>query len=211
VSERPGLTAPNVKASDAITYQGFYQFIQRHVGENTIVGSDPSLNYFGCLALRVSAKGGFVAQSSYSSIGYIGAATTGLCLAKTGDQRVMVFCGDGGFQMTVQCLSTQTRFRLNPIIFVIDNGVYGVEQWLADASVFQPGAQSTTFYASCNLHRWDYSELAKVFHCKGSRVGTYGDLEVAITDAINNSDNPSIIQVVMPENSIPNNGLWKTK
>jgi indolepyruvate decarboxylase len=122
----------------------------------------------------------------------------------------MVFSGDGGFQMTAQCLSTQTRFKLNPIIFVIDNGVYGIEQWLADASVFQPNAKSTTFYASCNLHRWDYSKLAQVFHCLGCRADTYGDLEAAITDALKNLDSPSIIQVAMPQHSIPDNGLWKT-
>ena len=60
----------------------------------------------------------------------------------------MVFSGDGGFQMSAQCLSTQTRFNLNPIIFVIANGIYGVEQWLADASVFN---NPKPFYKSCIL------------------------------------------------------------
>ena len=168
------------------------------------------MNYFGCMALKVSAPGGFIAQSSYSSIGYIGAAATGICLAKKSNQRVMVFSGDGGFQMTAQCLSTQTRFKLNPIIFVLDNGVYGVEQWLADASVFQPEAKSTTFYASCNLLQWQYSKLAEVFGCRGWRVGTYGQLQEAITGALANLSSPSIVQVTVPRTSIPVNGLWKT-
>ncbi|MGO7748495.1 thiamine pyrophosphate-dependent enzyme, partial [Rhizobium ruizarguesonis] len=63
--------------------------------------------------------------------GFIGPAATGVSLAKQDKQRLMVFAGDGGFQMTAQCLSTQTRFNLNPIIFVMDKGIYGVEQWLA--------------------------------------------------------------------------------
>ena len=39
------------------------------------------------------------------------------------------------------------RFKLNPIIFVINNGVYGVEQWLADSSVFHTDKR---FYESYN-------------------------------------------------------------
>jgi indolepyruvate decarboxylase len=198
--------APRVESTDPITYQGFYDFIPEYIDKNTILGSDASLNYFGSLLLKVCARRGFVVQPSYSAIGYIGPAATGICLAKKSNQRVMVFTGDGGFQQSPQCLSTQTRFKLNPIIFVIDNGVYGVEQWLADASVFHT---DTPFYQSCILHRWDYSKLAEVFGCQGWKAGTYGELKDAILGALANSTSPSIIQVVVPPKSIPRNAAWK--
>ncbi|MQV89880.1 alpha-keto acid decarboxylase family protein, partial [Sinorhizobium medicae] len=156
--------APVMNPADELTYQVFYDFIQSQVDEDTIVGADASLNYFGSMLLKVGARRGFIVQSSYSAIGYIGPAATGLSLAKQDGQRLMVLSGDGGFRMTVQCLSTQTRFNLNPIIFVTDNGVYGVEQWLADAPVFHG---SKPFYNSCILHRWNYSKLAEVFGCQG--------------------------------------------
>ncbi|MGV1007194.1 MAG: alpha-keto acid decarboxylase family protein [Dermatophilaceae bacterium] len=194
-------------AADEITYQGFYDVIPRYVDSNTIIGSDASLNYFGSLLLKVPDAGGFVAQSSYSAIGYIGPAATGISLAKRHDQRVMVFSGDGGFQMTAQCLSTQTRFNLNPIVFVINNGVYGVEQWLADASVF---TTDKPFYASCILHPWSYSKLSEVFGCQGWAVRTYGELDAAISCALANVDSPSIIEVVVSGKSIPSNATWKT-
>ncbi|MGW1289622.1 thiamine pyrophosphate-dependent enzyme, partial [Streptomyces sp. NPDC002586] len=165
---------------------------------------DPSV---GSLLLDVPGPGGFVVQSSYSSIGYSAAAATGICLAKKPDHRAMVFTGDGGFQMTAQCLSTQTRFKLNPIIFVIDNGVYAVEQWLADASVFHA---DKPFYKPCVLHRWNYSLLSEVFGCRGWEVGTYGELGDALTGALKNADSPSIIQVRVPDKSIPNNAKWKS-
>ncbi len=204
----PAYEAPLVDAAhDAITYQGFYDYIPQYVDRNTIIGSDASLNYFGSLLLKVPLAGGFVAQSSYSAIGYIGPAATGVCLAKRPDQRVMVFSGDGGFQMTAQCLSTQTRFGLDPIIFVINNGVYGVEQWLADASVF---TTDKPFYQSCVLHPWNYSRLAEVFGCQGWRVGTYGELTAAVKDALANTGGPSIIEVVVADKSIPSNAGWKT-
>ncbi len=203
---KPGSTAPDVSPTDEITYQGFYDFIPAYVDEKTILGSDASMNYFGSLLLKVPRPRGFVIQASYSAIGYIGPAATGICLANHGEQRVMVFSGDGGFQMSAQCLSTQTRFNLNPIIFVIENGVYGVEQWLADASVF---SSTKPFYKSCLLHRWEYSKLADVFGCRGWKVSTYGALKTAITEALANVSSPSIIHVVVPDKSIPTNAEWK--
>jgi indolepyruvate decarboxylase len=206
---RPWATAPAPTAGAAdeeITYPGFYDAIAQHVDGSTIVGSDASLNYFGSLLLKVPAAGGFIAQSSYSSIGYIGAAATGVCLAKRSDQRVMVFAGDGGFQMTAQCLSTQTRFGLNPIIFVINNGVYGVEQWLADASVF---STDKPFFGSCLLHPWSYSKLSEVFGCRGWKVSTYGQLDEAVAGALATSGSPSLIEVQVASKSIPSNATWK--
>lgn len=193
---------------EEITYQGLYDAIPQYIDGNTIIGSDASMNYFGSLLLKVPRAGGFIAQSSYSAIGYIGPASTGVCLAKNSEQRVMVFAGDGGFQMTAQCLSTQTRFNLNPIIFVINNGVYGVEQWLADASVFYT---DKPFYKSCFLHPWNYSKLADVFGCQGWKVDTYGELRDAITGALANSNSPSIIEVLVANKSIPSNAEWKTR
>jgi indolepyruvate decarboxylase len=203
----PVYTAPPVDdANDEITYQGFYDVLPPYIDKNTIVGSDASMNYFGSLLLRVPTAGGFIAQSSYSSIGYIAPAATGICLAKSGDQRVMVFSGDGGFQMSAQCLSTQTRFGLNPIIFVINNGVYGVEQWLADATVFYT---DKPFFSSCILHPWEYSKLSEVFGCQGWKVCTYGELRSAIAGALANTGSPSIIEVVVAKKSIPSNAEWK--
>jgi indolepyruvate decarboxylase len=200
---------PSATPTGAITYQGFYDFISAYIDANTILGSDASMNYFGSLLLKVPAARGFFVQSSYSAIGYIGPAATGVCLAKKDAQRVMVFSGDGGFQMSAQCLSTQTRFKLNPIIFVIDNGIYGVEQWLADASVFNKDNKKKPLYKSCLLHRWEYSKLADVFGCRGWKVDTYEALHAAITGGLANENSPSIIQVVVPGRSIPTNAEWK--
>ncbi|MFE4698998.1 alpha-keto acid decarboxylase family protein [Streptomyces sp. NPDC056738] len=206
--EAPARSAPDVEKADVITYQGFYDYIQRYVDRNTIVGADASMNYFGSLLLDVPGPGGFVVQSSYSSIGYSAPAATGICLAKRPEQRVLVLSGDGGFQMTAQCLSTQTRLGLDPIVFVIDNGVYAVEQWLADAAVFH---SDEPFYKPCELHRWNYSTLAEVFGCRGWEVGTYGELEDAVTGALEYASGPSIIQVRVPEKTIPDNANWKAR
>ena len=197
---------PTEATDDPICYQGFYDVLPRWIDKNILISCDASLNYFGCILLKVPAQGGCILQASYSAIGYAGPAATGMSLAKEPGQRVMVLTGDGGFQMTAQCLSTQRRFGLNPILFVIDNGVYGVEQWLAKSNVF---GDDKAFYESCVLHRWDYSKLADVFHCKGWKVSTYRELEAAVTAALSVTDQPSIIQVIVPDHSLPDNAKWK--
>jgi indolepyruvate decarboxylase len=215
---KPGVQAFSGNAEDPVSYQGFYDFIQPYIDKDTIIGSDASLNYFGSMLLKVGATGGYVAQSSYSSIGYIAPAATGLCLARENSERqkVMVFTGDGGFQMSLQCVSTQTRFGLNAIIFVIDNGVFGVEQWLHNAWASSPDNPKGEFSRECLVHPWNYSELSKVFtsnglECVAWKVGTYGALKEAIERAIANHTGPSIIQVVVPAKSDLRNEKWKEK
>lgn len=207
----PGYVAPAVDLDAGITYQGFYDFIPDFIPKNSILGSDASLNYFGSILYKVGAKGSFIIQSSYSAIGYIAPAATGICLAEKDGRRVVMFSGDGGFQMTAQCLATQTRFGLNPIIFVINNGVYGVEQWLADASVLHDPSPKKRFYDSCYLQPWNYSKLADVFECEGWKVDTYRQLAAAVKSAVESKRKcPALIQVVVEQKSIPVNAGWKT-
>lgn len=208
----PGITVtlPPVKhpLSEQVTYQGFYDFIPQYIDKNTIIGGGTSLNYFGTMLLNVGTPGGFIAQAAYTDIGYVTPAATGACLALKDNQRMMVFAGDGGFQMTAQCISTQTRLGLNPIIFIMDNGVYAIEQWLAGADVFRVG-QEKPFFPLCEIHAWEYSKLAEVFGCKGWKVETYGELQQAVEAALKNTTLPSIIQVKISRYSIPDNARWK--
>lgn len=211
-SYTPVITPPPVAVTpapgDRITYQGFYDFIPPYIDENTIIGGGTSLNYFGTMLLKVGTPGGFIAQAAYTDIGYVTPAATGACLAMQDNQRMMVFAGDGGFQMTAQCISTQTRLGLNPIIFIMDNGVYAIEQWLAGADVFRPGSNDP-FFPLCELHEWSYSKLADVFGCQGWKAETYGELTEAVEEALKNETSPSIIQVKIPRRSIPDNARWK--
>ena len=83
-----------------------------------------------------------------------------------------------------------------------------MEQWLADSSVFHT---DKPFYASCVLHPWNYEKLSEVFGCSGWKVGTYGELKEAVTGALATSSGPSIIRVLVPDKSIPDNAKWKTQ
>ena len=107
-----------------------------------------------------------------------------------------------------QAISTMARLNLNPIIFVLDNGVYGIEQWLADPAVY---ANDDPFYPLSVIHPWNYSKLPDVFGGTGWKVETYGELDQALTEARANTGAPSLIQVCVPAKSLPTLAEWKVK
>jgi indolepyruvate decarboxylase len=55
----------------------------------------------------------------------------GACLAAPG-RRVVLFVGDGAFQVTGQELSTIIRYRLKPVIFLLNNDGYTIERVICD-------------------------------------------------------------------------------
>jgi TPP-dependent 2-oxoacid decarboxylase len=64
-------------------------------------------------------------QMQYGSIGWSVGAVLGYALGST--DRVVGLIGDGSFQMTAQELSTMLRYRVNPILFLINNHGYAIE------------------------------------------------------------------------------------
>jgi indolepyruvate decarboxylase len=61
--------------------------------------------------------------------------------------------------MITQALSTMARYRLSPVVVLVDNGLYGYEQYLIDKRYFQN--PSTLPQPYVELNRWDYAALAR--------------------------------------------------
>jgi indolepyruvate decarboxylase len=97
-------------------------------------------------------------------------------------RRALVICGDGGFQMTAQSLSTMVHHGRNPIVVLIANGIYGYEQYLVDRSFFTNPAQLARSYV--NLNQWDYVKLAGALgFSRAKAVDTVAALNAALTEA----------------------------
>lgn len=189
-----------------VTYQGFYNQVRDLVKDTTIVCGGTGFNWFGSSPLRINVPGGYIAQAAYADIGYVVPASSGVALAAGRDHRVLVFAGDGGFQMTAQAISTMAAHNLNPIIFLLDNGVYGIEQWLAGPEIYR---SDEPFYPLSVLHRWDYAKLCEALGGKGWKVETYAQLKQAMDEAVANTNGPSLIQVTVPSKSIPELAEWR--
>ncbi|MEH2170003.1 MAG: thiamine pyrophosphate-binding protein [Nostoc sp.] len=119
-----------------------------------------------------------VTQWTWEAIGYTLPAVLGAHMADQ-TRRHLLVVGDGAFQMTAQELSTILRQGLAPIIFLLHNNHYEVENAL------QEGGFREMHYNE--LQSWSYHQLAMVFAQMqkplGLRVTTESELETALTKA----------------------------
>jgi indolepyruvate decarboxylase len=112
----------------------------------------------------------FIGQSFYGSIGYTVGATLGAGIAAE-DRRIVLFIGDGAFQVTCQDLSTMIRYHLKPIIFLINNDGYTIERVICDRPYN-------------DIQPWRYHKLVDVFgEGLSLDVRTEGELEDALGKA----------------------------
>jgi indolepyruvate decarboxylase len=182
-----------------ITYQGFYDLITDYVEDDTLVMSGAGLDRLGGATLPVRGPSGFICQAAYGDVGYVAPAAIGATLG-TEAERVLVFVGDGGFQMTASCVGTMAEKGLDPILFVLNNGVYGAEQRRTDAAAFE---DDEAFSPQALLQHWHYRKLPDAMGGKGWRVETYGQLRSAVEEARRYTGGPLLIDVRLRQRSLP--------
>jgi indolepyruvate decarboxylase len=201
----PAAIAP---AAGALSFDSFFQRMSSFVDESHTVVSDIGFSVLGAMNLRIAPRSGFVAQAVWSAIGYAVPAAIGVKCGQP-QRRPVVFAGDGAFHMTVQAFATMVRLKQNAVIFVMNNGIYGVEQWLVNAAVFSPPQPSAVTEIN-ELVRWEFSRLPEVFGGgKGYRVSTLKELDAALIQIRKAPQHLAIVDVRLPELSLPANALWK--
>jgi indolepyruvate decarboxylase len=166
-----------------------------------LVMADTSLTLFPAAEVPVFKANHFVAQTAWLSIGYTMGAAVGASQVIEGGERVLTFVGDGGFQMLPQALSTLAKQKNPAIVFVLDNQIYGVEQFLIDPRYFTQEQKLPLFFNE--LQRWDYEKLASAFGAWGAVVKTLGDLEHALAEVTRISDRPVVIDVRLSAKDLP--------
>jgi indolepyruvate decarboxylase len=85
---------------------------------------------------------------------------------------------------------------------VISNTVYAIEQVYVDLTAFEPGPEHK-FDTFDILPKWDYLALAKAFGAKGFRVETVSELNAVLHELKYTTDQPSLVEVVIPEKDLP--------
>lgn len=179
--------------ADQITWDSFKSYLYHDYlntfseEEAPVVLADTGLSFYNLNNIKVP-KNGYIAQIAWGAIGYSPAASYGVKLAlnDTGQsqRRVLSFSGDGAFSQTVNSLGTIGELGLDNVIFVMVNGVYGVEQFLIDANAFCNDDSSTgnpppRFAALTQVPQsslWDWKALAKGFGGIGYEVTSNQEL-----------------------------------
>lgn len=187
-----------------ITYNRFFQHSMQFLQKNNLLdqivmtfGVSSSL-YVATNAYGLS-KNSFLSSAAWQIIGYETGAASGAQLGS--GKRAWTVAGDGGFMMACQSLSTLARNGLNAVIFVMSNAVYGIEQVYVDITSFQPGPEHT-FDTFDILPKWDYLALAQAYGAAGFRVTTIDELNAALPQIMALSNQPALVEVVIPEKDL---------
>lgn len=179
-------------------YDDVLEAVSGSLDERTVVVTDTSLSMYPAAELEVRGRNALVANAVWQSIGFSVAASVGVAVAQ--ERRAIAICGDGGFQMTAQALSTMARRSLRVTTLVLDNGQYGIEQFLLDPKYFLEGGPLKPYLA---LHRWDYPALAKALGVsRAVTVETRAQLDEALAGA-KAAEGPSFIHVVVRPRDLP--------
>jgi TPP-dependent 2-oxoacid decarboxylase len=157
-------------APQPLTIKRFFDRMSHFIEDNAIVVAETGLSLFSAAEMLMPEGATFIGQTFYGSIGYTVGATLGAGMAAP-DRRVVLFIGDGAFQVTCQDLSTMIRQRIKPIIFLINNDGYTIERVIVDHSYN-------------DIQPWRYHKLLEVFGGGISfDVRTEGELEAALDQA----------------------------
>ncbi len=224
VSEIPCVS--NDLDADPITYDSFksilnYGFLEGREEETQII-ADSGFSFLSNIGLKC-AEGGYIAQLAWAAIGYGVGAIPGVTLANEiagRKRRTLAITGDAAFAESLNAIGTVAQLGQDAIIFVMDNRVYAVEQWLIDANAFCP-ENAPPFAALTDVpqgHIWDYVKLAEGFGGKGHSVKTNGELknlmkelkkETPPINEVTKRPTFTLVAVRLPKNSLPGNANWK--
>jgi acetolactate synthase-1/2/3 large subunit len=148
--------------------------------------------HWGGLLFDTKASGRhFIADRGFASIGYGAPGSLGAQLAAGKGRRVVGLTGDGGFNMTIGEIETARRAGAPYVLCVFNNAASGYVKALQHA-VYGQGA-----YQSSDLMETDYASAARAFGCHGIRVEQPHQLARAIREGLENTDTPTILDVVV--------------
>jgi indolepyruvate decarboxylase len=156
-------------ANCILTTSRFFEKINSMLDEDTAIIADVGDALIGASDLTVH-YGSFYGPAFYLSMGYAIPASLGIKLAKP-NVRPIVLVGDGAFQMSCTELSTILRYKLNPIVFVLNNKGYTTERLILDGKFN-------------DIVNWNYHSITELMGGgKGFKVKTEEELESAVSEA----------------------------
>ena len=165
-----------------VTVRRLFQRLNAMLDDDTVVIADPGDALLAGADLFIHGRTEFLSPAYYTSLGFAVPASLGVQLANP-RLRPLVLVGDGAFQMTGMELSTVARFKLNPIVVVLNNRGYGTERPMQDGSFN-------------DVQMWRYSQIPVVLGAgKGFDVKSEEQLDAALGAARDYTAGFSILDV----------------
>ncbi len=173
---------------DRLASANFYPRLQRRLraGDTIVVETGTCMLHANRMLLPAGV--GVEEQALWGSIGWATPACLGVALAKTSG-RTWLITGDGSHQLTLNELAVMGRYGVKPVIFVLNNGLYGIEDVISERG-----------HAYDDLAAVRYELLPEAFGCRGwltAKVGTVAELD-AVLDRIDGHDGAAYVEVLIP-------------
>lgn len=175
-------------ASDKLSSTSFYPRLQRRLrkGDTVVVETGTCMTHLNKMLLPegVTAEG----QGLWGSIGWGTPACLGVAMGKQSG-RTWLVTGDGSHQLTLNEIGVMGRYGIKPVIFVLNNGIYGVEDVISERG-----------HAYDDLAPVNYHLLPQAFGCKGwltAKVETVADLD-AVLEKIESHPGACYVEVMIP-------------
>lgn len=183
--QAPALTgAP----ADRLDSTSFYPRLLQQIkaGDTLVIETGTCMLHLNKLLLPagVRAEG----QGLWGSIGWATPATLGVAMA-TRSGRTWMVTGDGSHQLTLNELGVMGRYGVKPVIFVLNNGLYGVEDVISERG-----------HDYDDLATLNYHLMPQAFGCRdwfSTRVSTVAELEAALQH-IASHPSAAYVEVMIP-------------
>lgn len=170
--------------NDPITSEAMFKILSTHITDNSTIVCDTGDALVGAIGIRTGTRNRFFSDAYYLSMGFAVPATVGAMVADP-KSKTFTIVGDGAFQMTGMELSTMAKYRLAPVVIIINNDGYGTQRHIVDGPFN-------------DIHMWDYTKICDVLkYGQSVRVTTKGAFDDALQQAVK-SDELFLIEVVIP-------------
>ena len=177
--------------------------VRAALGAGTALLVETGDSWFHGLETRLPEGCRFEIQFQAGSIGWSVPATLGYELGFKEPRRVISMIGDGSFQLTAQEVSTMIRHGTRPIIILVNNHGYIIEDAIHEGPYNR-------------IKNWDYAGLMAVLTNNegaglGLRAKTAGELAAALKTALGHAG-PCLIEVdIDPTDCSPTMREWGTR
>lgn len=171
--EASRLTAAQLSDNKGLNMANVVQRISMLAGNDKIVVADVGQNQmFAARFSYFANRRSWIASGGLGTMGYGLPAAIGAKVANP-DKEVIVFMGDGGFQMNMQELGTIMHNNIGVKMVIMNNSWLGmVRQW---QELFYDRRYSFTY-----LENPDFQKIAQAYDIPSSKVASMEELDAAI-------------------------------
>jgi indolepyruvate decarboxylase len=152
----PANDLPASLAGGALTQDAFWAYFWGYLKPGDVVVTDPGSGFFPLASGSRPAGVTLLNQKTWAAIGWALPAALGAEIAAP-DRRHVVVIGDGAIALTVQELSTMAREGCSPLVVVVNNGGYLIE----DLAIYGQLLDCDDIWV------WDYPALAAALDDRG--------------------------------------------